>query len=160
MLRPVAWTAGDPFAKLQALPKNAKPITTWSDVDAAFVSVVQEIRQVVQQLLEVRKSRQNVIEAETKYLHDNSKTEVSFQRTIRTYENASLTAESVVSGLIESLSTENAQVRAEAALVLGKIGDENAVPALCHVLATDEDPEVRRSAAEALGMIGGAEAES
>jgi HEAT repeat protein len=39
-------------------------------------------------------------------------------------------------------------------LVLGKIGDEKAVPALCHILATDENAEVRRNAAEALGMIG------
>jgi len=61
--------------------------------------------------------------------------------------------------LLRSLSNESAKVRAEAALSLGAVGDEIAVPNLCHVLTTDEQPEVRRSAAQALGMLGSYEAE-
>jgi hypothetical protein len=56
--------------------------------------------------------------------------------------------------LLKALSSEDVSVRSEAVLALGRIGDENAVPMMCHILTTDKSPEVRRSAAEALGMIG------
>jgi len=34
------------FAKLQALPRDAKPITAWPDRDEAFMSVAEAVRQV------------------------------------------------------------------------------------------------------------------
>ena len=43
ILRPFDWFDA-PFAKLQAFPKDAKPITTWPNQDEAFVSVAQGIR--------------------------------------------------------------------------------------------------------------------
>src|SRR5579871_1216010 len=43
ILRPCDWH-GAPFGKLQALPKDAKPITDWSNRDAAFLDVAQGIR--------------------------------------------------------------------------------------------------------------------
>lgn len=46
ILRPTDWTQA-PFAKLEALPANGKPITTWSNRDAAFAHVVQEIRKTI-----------------------------------------------------------------------------------------------------------------
>ncbi|MFB2897870.1 toll/interleukin-1 receptor domain-containing protein [Aerosakkonemataceae cyanobacterium BLCC-F50] len=46
ILKPVDWH-GASFGKLQALPKNAQPITTWSDRDEAFLNVAQGIRKVV-----------------------------------------------------------------------------------------------------------------
>mgnify|MGYP003336486857 FL=1 len=49
ILKPADWTAA-PFAKLQALPGNAKPITTFSNRDAAFLEVAKGIRQVAQEL--------------------------------------------------------------------------------------------------------------
>jgi hypothetical protein len=49
ILKPADWTAS-PFAKLQALPGNAKPITTFSNRDAAFLEVAKGIRQVAQEL--------------------------------------------------------------------------------------------------------------
>jgi len=49
ILRPADWTDG-PFAKLQALPKNAKPITTWQNEDEAFLDVVKGIRRVAEAL--------------------------------------------------------------------------------------------------------------
>jgi hypothetical protein len=64
-----------------------------------------------------------------------------------------------VSRLLTSLFADDPQIRSQAALALGRIGDEKAVPALSHVLTTDQNPEVRRNAAEALGMIGSQEAE-
>ncbi|HEY9824683.1 MAG TPA: TIR domain-containing protein [Stenomitos sp.] len=49
ILRPCDWK-DSPFSKLQALPKEAKPITTWSDRDSAFLDVVQGIRRAVDSL--------------------------------------------------------------------------------------------------------------
>jgi hypothetical protein len=43
MLRPCDWR-GAPFGKLQALPKDAKPVTSWPDLDEAFLNVAQGIR--------------------------------------------------------------------------------------------------------------------
>jgi class 3 adenylate cyclase len=50
ILRPVSWR-GAPFEKLQALPKNAKPVTSWGNQDEAFVSIAEGIRGVVEELL-------------------------------------------------------------------------------------------------------------
>ena len=49
ILRPVDWR-GAQFGQLQALPKNALPITTWSNQDEAFLDVARRIRQVVEEL--------------------------------------------------------------------------------------------------------------
>lgn len=43
LLRPVDWQSA-PFGKLQALPRNRKPITSWSNHDEAFFDVAQGIR--------------------------------------------------------------------------------------------------------------------
>lgn len=49
ILRPCDWK-DSPFSKLQVLPKDAKPVTQWSDRDAAFLDVVQGIRRAVEPL--------------------------------------------------------------------------------------------------------------
>lgn len=49
ILRPCYWQEA-PFGKLQALPEDAKPITTWSNDDEAYLSVAQGIRSVVEKL--------------------------------------------------------------------------------------------------------------
>jgi tetratricopeptide (TPR) repeat protein len=49
LLRPVDWK-GAPFAHLQALPTDAKAITTWSNQDEAFVDVVAGLRRVIEDL--------------------------------------------------------------------------------------------------------------
>ena len=46
ILRPVDWK-GAPFANLQCLPREAKPITLWKDQDEAFFDVAQDIRLIV-----------------------------------------------------------------------------------------------------------------
>ena len=51
ILRPVDWRSAQ-FGQLQALPKNALPITTWSNQDEAFLDVARGIRQVVKELQE------------------------------------------------------------------------------------------------------------
>lgn len=49
ILRPVDWK-GAPFSSLQALPKNADPITTWQSQDNAFLNVVQGIRKLLDEI--------------------------------------------------------------------------------------------------------------
>ena len=49
ILKPVDLT-DTPISQLQALPKDAKPITRWEDQDEAFLNVVQGIRRVVDSL--------------------------------------------------------------------------------------------------------------
>lgn len=46
ILRPVEWQ-GAPFSKLQALPRDARPVTSWANRDEAFRSVAEGIRRVV-----------------------------------------------------------------------------------------------------------------
>lgn len=46
ILRHVDWIHA-PFSKLQALPKDANPITSWSDEDKAFLDVIEGIRRAV-----------------------------------------------------------------------------------------------------------------
>ncbi len=50
LLRPVDWLH-TPFGKLQALPPNAKPATTWSDRDQAFLEIALGVRQTIEELL-------------------------------------------------------------------------------------------------------------
>jgi hypothetical protein len=50
ILRPVDWHEAE-FGKLQALPKDAKPITKWNNRDEAFADVARGIRTAIQNLL-------------------------------------------------------------------------------------------------------------
>ena len=48
ILRPVDWT-GAPFGKLQALPRDGKPVSTWSNQDEAFADVARGIRNAIEE---------------------------------------------------------------------------------------------------------------
>lgn len=50
ILRPVDSWQKAPFGRLQALPKNAKPVTTWRNRDEAFKDVAQGIRKAIAEL--------------------------------------------------------------------------------------------------------------
>lgn len=43
VLRPVDWAAA-PFGKIQGLPKNVKPVTTWANRDEAFLDIAKGLR--------------------------------------------------------------------------------------------------------------------
>ena len=58
ILKPTDWN-GAPFGKLQALPKNAKPVTTWQDQDEAFLNIAQGIRRVVEEIAKSKPSSSN-----------------------------------------------------------------------------------------------------
>lgn len=49
ILRPCDWTIA-PFGKLQPLPKDAKPITVWSNYDSALLDVDQGIRSAAEEI--------------------------------------------------------------------------------------------------------------
>src|SRR5579885_1035005 len=49
LLSPVAWEH-TPLGQLQALPPNGKPITSWSNRDAALASVARELRKTLLEL--------------------------------------------------------------------------------------------------------------
>jgi hypothetical protein len=47
VLRPVMWS-NTPFSRLQALPREGKPVTTWANRDSAFLNVVEGIQDAIQ----------------------------------------------------------------------------------------------------------------
>ncbi len=49
IIRPADWRQA-PFSKLQALPKDSKAVTSWSNQDEALLDVAKGIRQVVEEL--------------------------------------------------------------------------------------------------------------
>ena len=54
-IRPVNWKDA-PFGKLQALPTDAKPVTSWENRDEAFVIVSEGIQRAVETLIANRRS--------------------------------------------------------------------------------------------------------
>jgi hypothetical protein len=50
ILRPADWHH-TPFAKLQALPKDGKPVTTWQNQDEALLNVALGLRAMVESIL-------------------------------------------------------------------------------------------------------------
>jgi hypothetical protein len=49
ILRPCAWDIAS-FAKLQALPKDGKPVSMWANTDEALLDIVNGIRRAVEQM--------------------------------------------------------------------------------------------------------------
>jgi formylglycine-generating enzyme required for sulfatase activity len=62
ILRNVFWQDA-PFAKLQALPKNAQPIKSWSNQDDAFTNVAQGIKVAAEQLIKERQQQRLIRQA-------------------------------------------------------------------------------------------------
>ncbi len=55
IVRPVNWKK-TPFARLQALPKDGKPVSTWSDIDEALLNVAEGVQNAVEDLRPETKS--------------------------------------------------------------------------------------------------------
>lgn len=49
ILRPVDWREAS-FGKIQALPKNGKPVTTWGNADEAFADIAKGIKEAIKRL--------------------------------------------------------------------------------------------------------------
>ncbi len=81
ILSPVDWTDA-PFAKLQAFPRDAKPITTWSNQNEAFYDVAQGIRRVVNQIIKKRQQDELEQQRQIKEQERLKQDEVEQQREI------------------------------------------------------------------------------
>jgi hypothetical protein len=66
ILRPVD-LSGTPFSKLQALPKNAEPVTKWQNEDEAFYEIAQAIKLVVETFVQENEAKLKLQEYEIKY---------------------------------------------------------------------------------------------
>jgi hypothetical protein len=49
LLRPTDWREA-PFGKLQVLPANGKPVTTWRNRDEAFLDISRGIRKALEEI--------------------------------------------------------------------------------------------------------------
>lgn len=58
ILRPVDWEDA-PFSKLQVLPTNAQPVTSWPDLDAAFADIVKNLRPLIKDLRNQLKTKES-----------------------------------------------------------------------------------------------------
>ncbi|MEH2162178.1 MAG: SUMF1/EgtB/PvdO family nonheme iron enzyme [Nostoc sp.] len=56
ILRNVSWQSA-PFAKLQALPKNAQPVKSWNNQDDAFTNIAEGIKFAAEQLIKERQQK-------------------------------------------------------------------------------------------------------
>jgi hypothetical protein len=56
ILRPADWE-WPPLNKLQAVPRDAKPITTWANQDEGWLDVVRGIRRAIEELLVERREQ-------------------------------------------------------------------------------------------------------
>lgn len=72
ILRDVDWRDA-PFGKLQALPSNAKPVTSWPNRDEAFADVARGIRATIEAL-------SVAVESEPENISDSSDDEVDVPR--------------------------------------------------------------------------------
>jgi hypothetical protein len=64
ILRSVDWQ-GAPFVRLQALPKDGKPVTSWANEDEAFTDVARGIRSAVEL---IRHQAQALVESTPQYV--------------------------------------------------------------------------------------------
>lgn len=62
ILTPVEGWMYSPFAKLQVLPKDGKPVTRWDDRDEAFVNVAEGIRKSIKLISKNLLEENNTVE--------------------------------------------------------------------------------------------------
>ena len=60
--------------------------------------------------------------------------------------------------LLSELNSDEAEIRCEAAIACGELGDEEVIPHLLKLAKKDEDTQVQEAAIKALGEIGGEQA--
>lgn len=76
ILSPCRWR-DTPLSRLQVLPKGAKPVTQWADTQQAFVSITDDIAEVVKELSSVNRQ-----DAERDHPADNRETGVVKRRNL------------------------------------------------------------------------------
>jgi len=91
-IRPCDWKE-TPFSKLQGLPKDAKPITSWKDQDEAWTDIANNLRKVVQSF-----SVSKAVEKTDKKpipITDTNSTDSYLGELIQKYEGASWTKRAI-----------------------------------------------------------------
>jgi tetratricopeptide (TPR) repeat protein len=89
LLRPTDWETSD-IAKLNFLPTDAKPITTWPNEDEAFNNVVKGIRRIVDELQQVKPV--GLIRVSDADVHVETDTKGTLWMMVRRHWGASLAA--------------------------------------------------------------------
>ncbi len=74
LLRPVDWK-GAPFDTLQMLPTDAVPVTSWPDLDKAFLDIAKGIRKAIEELTSLPS---NITSSSVKLVSEESMGDVSF----------------------------------------------------------------------------------
>lgn len=59
IIRPVDWVEA-PFAKFQALPKDAKAVTTWNNIDEAWMNVTKGIQKAITDIEKLKHRRDDI----------------------------------------------------------------------------------------------------
>lgn len=86
ILRAVDWHSA-PFGKLQALPVDGKPVTSWSNRDEAFMQVAQGIRAVAAKLT-AKTSLSSVAKSITEVSVGTMEIEITIDRDFESYTKA------------------------------------------------------------------------
>jgi hypothetical protein len=149
IVRPCDWHTA-PFGKLQALPKDGKPVTSWKNRDEAFTDVARGIREAVEKL----RSRSSGDQPRQQPSLSNPE-ELGRRSGLDPESEKRIQLEQRVGYLAANLRLPHPEDRRAAAVALKGIGPKAAaaIPALISALA-DGDEEVRGSSAEALVKIG------
>lgn len=114
ILRPCRWGA-TPFAKLQAVPTDAKPVTSWHDQDAALDDVAGKIERVVADLRQrraVEEAQRQAQEVRARQAAEEKRQE-ALQRQ-RQQEEAKKQADAAARRIAEQERLEQAALRAMA----------------------------------------------
>lgn len=82
IIRPVEW-GETPFAKLQALPKDGKPVTTWPNTDEAWLNVVKGLRRIIDEI----SLEKNLINKENSLYSLSELIDADLDRMEETYSN-------------------------------------------------------------------------
>lgn len=67
LISPCDWRTA-PFAHLQCLPRDSKPVTTWDNQDEAFLAIAQELRHIIEHLTEIPQETQSRLLNQTNHL--------------------------------------------------------------------------------------------
>jgi hypothetical protein len=100
IVRPTDWE-GSPLGRLQALPKDAKPITTWTNRDTAWLDVTRGIRKAI----EIREAKEG--ETGAPLAEASSQLGSTLNRRLGNIENLSLEASMILRHLVLEVGLHN-----------------------------------------------------
>lgn len=118
ILRPCVWTTS-PLGKLQALPKDATPITRWPNPDEALVNIVEGISSVCEEL----QSSRSVVHKHRIEVQNTDVISFPCDALVLKYAQAFHGADAMVASMLNDASTKQLRLTpapGDYALVIGK----------------------------------------